>query len=49
MKDLSAVFGMPVSLDETAGHLKSRDAEVTWEDYSRKFSDKMLGLTADPA
>ncbi len=49
MKDLSAVFGMPVSIDETAGLLKSRDAEVTWEDYSRKFSDKMLGLTADPA
>ena len=49
MKDLSAVFGMPISLDETAGLLKSQDTEVAWEDYSRKFSDKMQGLVADSA
>lgn len=49
MKDLSAVFDMPISLDESAGLLKSREPDVSWEDYSRKFSDKMLGLTADPS
>lgn len=48
MKDLSTYFGMPISLDENTGKLVSADPQVSWEDYSRKYSSKMFGLVADP-
>lgn len=49
MKDLSQYFGMPIMLDEETGKLVSSDPDVSWEASSRKFSDKMIGLIADPS
>lgn len=45
MKELT-LFGMPISLNETTGKLISNDPAIHWEDYSRKYSDKMFGLLA---
>ncbi|WP_059066419.1 glucose-6-phosphate isomerase family protein [Mediterraneibacter massiliensis] len=47
MKDLT-LFGMPIALDEETGKLVSSSSDIRWEDYSRKYSDKMEGLLADP-
>lgn len=46
MKSLP-LFGMPISLEEESGKLLSLDSEICWEDYSRKYSDKMFGLLAE--
>lgn len=46
MKNLP-LFGMPVVLDTTTGKLSAGDVDVNWEDYSRKYSEKMFGLLAD--
>ena len=49
MKDLSSLFGMPISLNEETGMLESTDSNIAWEDYSRKYSGKMFGLLANPS
>lgn len=46
MKELK-LFGMPVFLDEATGKLESANPDIAWEDYSRKYSEKMFGLLAD--
>ena len=48
MKNLP-LFGMPVALDEETGKLAGNDKNINWEDYSRKYSEKMFGLLADTA
>lgn len=46
MKELK-IFGMPIFLDESTGKLESANPSIEWEDYSRKYSEKMFGLLAD--
>ena len=46
MKDLSALFGMPITLNESTGVLETADNRISWEGYSRKLSGKMFGLLA---
>ena len=41
------MFGMPILFDEKTDKLTSLDKNVNWEDYSRKYSEKMFGLLAE--
>jgi len=42
------MFGMPVLFDEKTDKLSAGNPKISWEDYSRKYSDKMAGLLGDP-
>ena len=48
MKDLSAFFGMPIHLNQNTGTLETASDNISWEGYSRKYSEKMIGLIASP-
>jgi glucose-6-phosphate isomerase len=41
------MFGMPILFDEATDKLSSSDKSVNWEDYARKYSEKMFGLLAE--
>lgn len=48
MKNLSSLFGMNIHLNNITGTLETLNDNISWEEYSRKYSDKMIGLLADP-
>lgn len=47
MKELT-MFGMAVAFDEGDNRLVPQKENISYEDYSRKYSGGMLGLLADP-